>query len=154
MLVSLQLNATKSEVIIFRSSDVKDVLGPWSTNVRPQIRNPGVIFDSSLSFAAQIKCVVESCFFQLRTIAKMKSFLSVADLETVIDAFISSRLDYCDAIYFGANQSLISKLQLVQNAAARLPTSTKKRERIIPVLEKLHWLPVKFQIHYKVLPYV
>ncbi len=133
---------------------MKQALGTWTTNVQSQIRNLGVIFDSALMFDHQIKCVVKSCFFQLRTIAKMKSFLSVADLEIVIHAFISSRLDYCNALYLGVSQSLISKLQLVQNAAARLLTSTKKREHITPVLEKLHWLPVKYRIQYKVLLYV
>ncbi len=58
------------------------------------------------------------------------------------------------ALYLGVSQSLISKLQLVQYAAARLLTSTKKREHITPDLEKLHWLPVKYRIQYKVLLYV
>ncbi len=122
--------------------------------MQSKIRNLGVIFDSPLMFDHQIKCVVKCCFFQLRTIAKMKSFLSVADLEIVIHAVISSRLDYCNALYLGLSQSLISKLQLVQNAAARLLTRTKKREHITPVLEKLHWLLVKYRIQYKVLLYV
>lgn len=64
----------------------------------------------------------------------METFLSAADLETVIHAFISSRLDYCNAVYLGASQSLISKLQLVQNVAARLLTNTRKRDHITPVL--------------------
>lgn len=81
----------------------------------------------------------------------MKSFLSVPDLETVIHAFISTRLDYCNALYVGISQSLISRLQLVQNAAARLLTGIKKREHITPVLKRLHWLPVKYRIQYKVL---
>ncbi|XDV47523.1 hypothetical protein PO909_017128, partial [Leuciscus waleckii] len=42
-------------------------------------------------------------------------------------------------------------LQLVQNAAARLLTCTKKRERNTPVLVSLHWFPVKFRIDFKVL---
>ncbi len=83
----LQLNASKSEVIMFGrnkvDSDLNDVLGTWTANVQSQIRNLGVIFDSALTFDHQIKCVVKSCFFQLRTIAKMKSFLSVPDFEIV-----------------------------------------------------------------------
>jgi hypothetical protein len=35
---------------------------------------------------------------------------------------------------------------MVQNAAARMLTGTKKREHITPVLAQLHWLPVKFKI--------
>lgn len=154
----LQLNASKSEVMVFGmkkdDSGLADFLGIWETYVQPKIRNLGVIFDSALMFDHQVKNVVKNCFYQLRTIAKMKSFLSVPDLETVIHAFISTRLDYCNALYVGISQSLISRLQLVQNAAARLLTGIKKREHITPVLKRLHWLPVKYRIQYKVLLYV
>ncbi len=96
----------------------------------------------------------EKLLFSVEDYCKKKSILFVPDFEIVIHAFISSRLDYRNALYLGVSQSLISKLQLVQNAAARLLTITKKREHITPVLEKLHWLPVKYRIQYKVLLYV
>ncbi len=67
-------------------------------------------------------------------IAKIKSFISFKDLETVIHAFISSRLDYCNSLYLGVAQSCLSRLQLVQNSAARFLTNTRKRENITPVL--------------------
>ncbi len=57
----------------------------------------GVVFDSDV----QVTKVVQSCFAQLRQLTKIKSFLSPADLEKVIRAFISSRLDYCNALYSG-----------------------------------------------------
>jgi len=94
--------------------------------------------------------VVKSSFFQLRYIAKVKQFLCQRDLETVIHAFITSRLDYCNSLYRGLPQSTINRLQVVQNAAARLLTGTKKRDHISPVLEILHWLPVKFRIDFKI----
>ncbi|KAI2646385.1 hypothetical protein H4Q32_025467 [Labeo rohita] len=154
----LKLNASKSEVLVFGANnddrDLGGLLGSWETYVQHKIRNLGVIFDCALMFDHQVKNVVKNCYYQLRTIAKMKSFLSVPDLEKVIHAFITSHLDYCNALYVGISQSLIWKLQMVQNAAARLLTGVKKRERITPVLERLHWLPVKQRIHYKVLLYV
>ncbi len=36
----------------------------------------------------------------------------------------------------------------------RLLTGTRGREHITPVLIELHWLPVRYRIHYKVLLYV
>ena len=71
-----------------------------------------------------------------------------------IHAFISSRLDYCNSLYVGIDQSSLRRLQLVQNAAARLLTNTKKREHITPVLVSLHWLPVHFRVNFKVLLFV
>ena len=41
-------------------------------------------------------------------------------------------------------------LQRVQNCAARLITRTRKSEHIMPVLRELHWLPVKYRLHFKI----
>lgn len=56
-----------------------------------------------------------------------------------VHAFISSWIDYCNALYIGTSQATISILQLVQNVAARLLT----KEHITPVLASHHWLPVQ-----------
>ena len=40
---------------------------------------------------------------------------------------------------------------MVQNAAARLLTRLRKHQHISPVLAKLHWLPIRFRIEFKVL---
>ncbi len=45
----------------------------------------------------------------------------------------------------------IRQLQLIQNAAARILTRTRKSEHITPVLRSLHWIPVTFRIDFKVL---
>ncbi|KAI5086804.1 hypothetical protein C0J45_23252, partial [Silurus meridionalis] len=75
--------------------------------------------------------------YQLRLLSKVKSFLSQADPEEAIHAFISSRIDYCNALYTRLNHSLLNRLQLVQNAAARLLSNTSKRSHITPVLRSL-----------------
>ena len=51
----------------------------------------------------------------------------------------------------GIQQDLIAKLQRLQNSAARIVSRTRKYEHITPVLIKLHWLPIKFRIQFKVL---
>ena len=42
-------------------------------------------------------------------------------------------------------------VQRVQNAAARLVTMASKSDHITPILFKLHWLPVKERITFKLL---
>ena len=102
----------------------------------------------------QIGTIVKSSFFHLRQLAKVKPFLAQKHFETVIHAFITSQLDYCNALYFGVSQSSLTRLQLVQNAAARLLTRAHKREHITPILASLHWLPVHFRVHFKILLFV
>ena len=151
----LQLNSDKTEILLFGppnlTSILKDDLGSLSSAVKPIAKSLGVFFDPDLSFTVQVNKTIQSCFYQLRTIAKIKSFLSSADLEKLIHAFITSRLDYCNGLYTCLSQKSISRLQLVQNAAARLLTNTKKRDHITPVLATLHWLPVVFRIDFKIL---
>ena len=83
----------------------------------------------------------------------MKDFQSVwqtsVTAKIMVQAFVSSRLDYCNSLLCGIAGNLLQKLQPVQNAAARLITRTGRREHITPVLSELHWLPVQLRIDFK-----
>jgi hypothetical protein len=68
-----------------------------------------------------------------------------------VHAFVTSRLDYANALYLGSPQHIIDKLQSVQNAAARLITGHRKFDHITPILHSLHWLPIYQRIKFKVL---
>jgi len=70
-------------------------------------------------------------------------------IKTLMHAFISSRLDYCNVLYCRIAEGLLSRLQSVQNAAARLVTRLGRREHITPVLRQLHWLPVRQCVMFK-----
>jgi len=69
--------------------------------------------------------------------------------KTIVQAFISGRLDYCNSLLYGMTDSLFQRLQSVQKAAARLITRTGRREHITPVLRELHWLPVRRRVDFK-----
>jgi len=62
--------------------------------------------------------------------------------KTLVQAFISCRLDYCNSVLYGISDGLLRRLQSVQNAAARLVSGARRRDHITPVLQQLHWLPV------------
>ncbi len=47
----------------------------------------------------------------LETFAKLRSMLSVSDAEKLVHAFMTSRLDYCNALLGGYPASSINKLQ-------------------------------------------
>jgi len=140
----LKLNETKTEVVLFGRPELVQVLtsslGHLAPHLRSHARNLGVIVDSAFKLDKQVSAVVRASFFQLRLIAKVKPYLRQADLEKVIHVFITSRLDYCNSLYTGIGKGELYRLQLVQNAAARLLSGKKKREHITPVLSLLHWL--------------
>ena len=74
--------------------------------------------------------------------------------ETLIHAFVSSHLDYCNALLFGLPKYQLDRLQKVQNAAARVTFQIAKFDHITPALIDLHWLPVTFRVQFKLLLFV
>ena len=70
-------------------------------------------------------------------------------LLTLVQAFIISKLDYCNSLLTGLPKYLVKRFQGVENAGARLVSGSKKYEHISPVLHQLHWLPVEKKNHFK-----
>ena len=83
-----------------------------------------------------------------RLVGKQCSFLSVAI--TLANSLVSSRLDYCNSLYFGMSKQNIQKRQRVQNSLARAITQTSKYQHITKVFKNLHWLPITQRIEYKI----
>ena len=98
-----------------------------------------------------IKKICKTCHFHLTNISKVRTYLHREPTEAIINAFVTTNLDYCNAILYGLPKVLLNRLQLVQNRAARIVTFSKKYEHIIPRLIDLHWLPVEYPIIYKIL---
>lgn len=153
----LQLNSSKTEGILIgtphqlRSSPL--TVYSFSGHDIPltsSIINLGVRFDPHLSFNTHIQYICKNAFFHLRNISKLRPFLSLSDAEKLVHALVSSRLDYCNALLIGIPGSSIQRLQYIQNCAARVVMRVRKTEHITPILHKLHWLPVRFRIEYKI----
>ncbi|KAL0151164.1 hypothetical protein M9458_053677 [Cirrhinus mrigala] len=151
----LQLNKEKTEVIAFGSKEkvlkVNAYLNSRGQTTKNQVRNLGVILEADLSFSSHVKAVTKSAYYHLKNITRIRCFVSSQDLEKLVHPFITSRVDYCNGLLTGLPKKTIRQLQLVQNAAARILTRTRKSEHITPVLRSLHWLPVIFRIDFKVL---
>ena len=92
----------------------------------------------------------QSAFFSLYNIRRIRKYLPFEAAKPIVRAFVTSRIDYCNAILYGLPAVHVNRLQRVQNAAARLLTNTPRYSHIAPVKINLHWLPVKFRIIFKV----
>lgn len=154
----LLLNSDKTEVIVLGPKHLRDsvsndiaALDGISLASSTTVRNLGVLFDQDMSFTSHIRQISRTAFFHLRNIAKIRHILSQNNAEKLVHAFVTSRLDYCNSLLSGCSNKSLKTLQLVQNAAARVLTRTRKRDHISPVLASLHWLPVKSRIEFKIL---
>lgn len=104
-----------------------------------------------MTFSDHIKHLYKSSFHHLRNISKLRPTLTLLDAEKLVHAFISSRLDYCNSLFFGIPGKSLQKLQYIQNSAARILKRVRKYEHITPILHSLHWLPIPFRIEYKII---
>ena len=111
----------------------------------------GVWLDSKLSMDAHITKTCSAAFDYLYNVRRIRRYLSKESTESLIHAFISSRLDYCNSLFYNIPACQFGKLQRIQNAAARLILNESKFCHIIPLLMNVHWLPVKYRIHCKIL---
>ena len=96
-----------------------------------------------------ISSVCKSASFALYRIGRIRRFLDQTSAEWLIHAFIISRLDFCKSMLYGIDDKQLRRLQSIQNSAARLITRTRKHEHITPVLQSLHWLPIRCRIDFK-----
>ena len=100
---------------------------------------------------SHINKVCNESFYYLHNIRRIRKHPSRDSSETLIHAFVSSRLDYCNSLFYGLPQVQINKIQRVQNAAARLNLKQPKFCRVTLVLSQLHWLPIKYRTEFKIL---
>jgi hypothetical protein len=153
----LKLNTEKTQAIWvgtrqqLNKVDIMELqLGSSTVRFSDTVSDLGVMVDSQLTMADHVAAVCRSCFFQLRQLRTIRSSLTIDATKTLVNAFVSSRLDYCNSLLAGVTGGLLKKLQYVQNAAARLISRTRKFDHISPVLRDLHWLPIRHRVDFKI----
>jgi hypothetical protein len=154
----LKLNEAKTEVLIIQhpSPRAPPVQLPslricdHDISHTSHVRDLGVTFDSSFGVEQHVSNVCRAAYLHIHNIWRIRKFITESSARALVQAHVVSRLDYCNSLFFGLSVSTRSKLQRVQNAAARLVTRTRKYHHITPVLMKLHWLPVEHRVRYKI----
>lgn len=154
----LKLNKSKTEYIIIKSArsrknfdSVATInIGSSTVTAVGEAKNIGVTIDAELTMSQHISNVCRTCNMHLHSIGKIRVNLTKEAAEIMVNALITSRLDYANGIFYKLPKYLTNKLQKVQNNSARLILRKKKRDRVTPMLVALHWLPIRSRIKYKV----
>lgn len=155
----LKINDDKTEFLIIGSkhthSNLKSspelLVGNSKITPSASARNLGATFDQYMSMEQHVTNTSKSVHFHLRNIGSLRGILTESATTQLVHSLISSRLDYCNSLLKGIPDSQVQRLQRLQNHAARIVSRVGKFDHIQPVLKKLHWLPVKERIDFKVL---
>ena len=153
----LCLNDDKTEVLVIASKSMHAKLAIPSVKVgdssilpTTSARNIGVKFDNLMNLESHITETCRSAFYHLSNISKIRQFLTDEACERLIHAFVTSKLDINNSLYYGIKDYLMNNLQHVMNTAARILTRTPRFTHITPTLQDLHWLPVKSRVEFKI----
>ena len=158
----LKINEGKTKIIVFgrpvfhiNLSQTQVTLNNGETiMITDRIKYLGFYFDKFLTLTSHINKVVSHCYQLLKTTRSYRKYLTQSQIQLIVHCIISSRIDYCNVLLFGAQKvDCINKLQRVQNCASKI-VLRKGRLQGCPSTERLeilHWLPVEKRIVFKAL---
>ena len=73
--------------------------------------NIDVTIDSYMNFDEHTKNICTIAFYYIRNIAKFRQFLSYHSAKILMHAFVTSRIDSCNALLFGLPNFLIQRIR-------------------------------------------
>jgi len=156
----LKLNTDKTELLwtgTKHSLSLLDGSGPslglGDDTITPSkhVRVLGVIISSDFGLAKHVSNVCAAGIFRLRQLHRIRRSLDSDLAATLVHALVSSRKDYCNAIFVVAPKNVTDKLQQVLNGAAHIVSGMRKHDFGLTdlVRNKLHWLDVPDRVKYK-----
>ena len=151
----LSLNASKSDAVQFslgrgRSNITEVSVSGVAIQPSATVKSLGATLDRYLSFDQHVNSVCKACYFHIRALRHVRESLPDEVAKKVACSIVTSRLDYCNALYHNMSEANFAKLQLVQNTLARVVVRKRKYDHITPSLRELHWLPVKHRSTFKI----
>ena len=153
----LKLNDDKTELIVIGTRAQLDKISISELSIDHakvpavcNVRNLRTWLDNHLSMKTAISKTCQSARYHLHNIWRIRRFLSFEDRKSIVQAIVLSRIDYCNSLLYGVAATNLSNLQRVQNAEVRLVCSLPRHEHVTSSFIRLHWLPIKFRINFKI----
>ena len=156
----LKLNSDKTECLLIGTRQQLQKVSNISTlsfgdsQIAPscEVRNLGTWFDSKMSMLSHINKTCSSAFYYLYNMRRIRKYLSRSVTESLVHAFITSRVDYCNSLLNGPPEFIYHET----------PTDTECRSsvghwntKILPCYTiaflPCHWLPISYRIKFKIL---
>ena len=146
----LTLNVSKTEYMIIGSrhnlgkikKDPTIKIGSETVNRVHTSKSLGVIIDDKLKWENQIDSISKKVSRGIGAIKLIKPYLPKKCLTQVYNALVQPYFDYCSLVWQNCKLELQSKLQKLQNRAARIITGDNWEICSKDVLKKLNWLPL------------
>ena len=153
----LKLNHDKTVILIGSPKNCKKLLPHFPISIlgnqvspAQSVRNLRVMFDSNFNFSHHMSQVIKSTRVHARDLYRIRPLLDLKTSVLLANALVSSRLDYCNSLFLSLTDFELRRLQLIQNSPCRVVNSSSKFSHITLQLKKLHWLPVRYRVQFKI----
>lgn len=143
----LNLNVTKTEYMFIGTQFKLDNLGPLFPLLiggKPikrvnSVKCLGIYLDEILAWNEQIDRLSTKICRSINGIKQARKFVSRKTLVMIYNSLVQPYFDYCDTVWGNLNKGLSSRLQRLQNRAARIITNQSYDVRSANILSELKW---------------
>ena len=90
----------------------------------------GVVLDSEIKLTTHVRKLAGRCFYYLRQLWAVRRSVNADVAKTLVNAFITSQVNYCNSVFNNISAAGILPLQRVLNAAARVIVRKRKYDHI------------------------
>ena len=108
----------------------------------------GIVIDANLKWHSQVAKLKGKLKSRLAAMTHLRNILPFAQKNEVCHGLFNSVLSYCLPVFGGCDVTELQDLQVLQNRAAQIVTSSPERSHRDTMFDKLGWLTVKQLIPY------
>ena len=101
----------------------------------------------------QVNKICSLGYLNIKNIAEIRKSLNKDNTKILINALVTSHLDYGNSLLYGITKKMLNKLQVLQNTSARVIEKLKRQDRITETRKQLHWLPIQARIEFKIIKF-
>ena len=107
---------------------------------RAEVKNLGVVFDSTLSWESHVSELSRQCTGVLIGLSHCRHYLPVGVIKVLVSALVLTRIRYCLAVYGNGTLKNFDRLQRVLNFAVRVIFGRRKFDHVSDLREQLRWM--------------
>ena len=115
----------------------------------------GVHIDQTLSWNVHVENLCKKIASGIGALKRVRSFVPYETLRSIFMSLVQPHFDYCNSVWGCCGKTLVSKLQKLQNRAARILTYSNYDANADNLIKKLGWIKLDSQrsIHKAVVVY-
>ena len=152
----LKLNEDKTEFIVFgtrkqleKVDTIAIKIGTETITPTDMVCNLGYFKDKHVKNSQHINKITSTAYLQLKDILRIRLSLNTKMALVIVQAFVLSKIYYCNVLLNGSPEYQLDKVQCIQNMACRVVCQLRKFDHITLPMLHLHWLKVWERIKYK-----